>query len=153
MLRFECSVHFNTIYAVYADRLVVFSKDINTPKVLRIAVAVSCLAFCDLLEHLLVFLVQHNILKVGDDTRGCHRLGDDTRTALTTPCNENVGIGAVVLLCNLSDLSKTSQRGQKCVRMTPDLGSYHVGLDQSGNDSSLTSSRLIKGESVEPSGE
>lgn len=81
------------------------SKDVNAPEGLGVAVTVGLLALSNALEHLQVITVELNVLKVGNDAGGCDRLGDDTRTALATPCNENVGIGALVLLGDLGDLS------------------------------------------------
>jgi hypothetical protein len=77
-------------------------EDINGP--LGIAVTVGWLAFGEAVEHLEVFFVKNYVLEVGDDARFRDRLGDDTGTALATPSNEDIGIGAVVLLGNLGDL-------------------------------------------------
>lgn len=86
-------------------RLLCCSKDVNTPECVRIAIAVGLLVLSNALEHRQVIAVELNVLEVGNETRRCDRLGDNAGTALATPCNENVGIGALVLLGDLGNLS------------------------------------------------
>jgi hypothetical protein len=78
----------------------VFTKDINAPEVERINKSLDFLLLCNVVQSLKVFLLQFNILEVGDDTRFSNRLGNDNITTVDTPRDKDLSSSGVVFFSN-----------------------------------------------------